>query len=229
MKQQPKTIKKLNGSVEWVAGLQQGKLNVEILGRMRPGVDVDVLLEDDQNNMVLGEITYDESRILLVPNGSFLLNLPLVNQEHRKLAGRLVSYVGEDCYVVFLESNGDVPEVLDKDPVAQMPSLGRILAQPPLNTIVFHLMLAGLLLVFVRLPIFGIPKTLATHALSDFGRHVTALGELLMLTGDRQFAVGRVLQYQQKSRRQNEPIKLDHVADAPRLRMPTGSSQFQSP
>jgi hypothetical protein len=225
VKNQPHSVRKLNGSIDWVKGLQAPSLEIELVGRMRPGTDVDVLLEDDKKNMILGEINYDESRILLIPNGSYLLNLPLVNQEHRKLAGRIVDAVGEDRYVVFLESDGEVPEVMDKDPTPQSPSLGKILAQPPLNTIVFQAVLAGLGLIFafVRLPIFGVPRTLATTALSDFGRHVTALGELLMHTRDRQYAVSRVLHYQQLTRKQKEPVKIDRVADAPRLRMPEGN------
>lgn len=220
LKPQPKSVRKLNGSADWVNGIQAKRLGIELEGRMRPGVNVDVLLEDEQKNLVLGEIEVGESRIFLVPNGSYLLNLPLVNQEHRKLAGRLVEEVGDDKYVVFLESVEETPPILAKDPVPQLPNLGRILAQPPLNTIVFQAILAGLVFAFVRLPIFGVPRTLASTALSDFGRHVTALGELLMLTRDRQYAVSRVLHYQQMNRKQNEPAKIEHAADAPRLRMP---------
>lgn len=221
MASKKKSVRQLNGSIDWVTGIQPKQLGIELEGRMRPGVDTKVLLEDDQKNMVLGEIDIGESRIFLVPNGSYLLNLPLVNQEHRKLAGRLVSAVGDDKYVVFLESDGEIPPILDKDPVPQLPNLGRILAQPPLNTIVFQAILAGLVFAFVRLPIFGVPKTLASTALSDFGRHVTAFGELLMLTRDRQYAVSRVMQFQQLNRKQNEPAKIEHAADAPRLRMPS--------
>jgi hypothetical protein len=218
-KLQPKSVTTLNGSAEWVSGIQQQKLGIELLGRMTPGPDVDVLLEDDQKNMLLGELALDDSRMLFVPNGSYLLNLPLVNQEHRKLAGRLVNSVSVNQYVVFLEP-GDTPEILDKDPKAEVPGLGKILARPPLNSIVFHAILIGLIFAFVRLPIFGVPKTLATAALADFGRHVTALGELLMLTKDRQYAVGRVLHYQQMARKQKEPAQLDRPLDIPRLRMP---------
>jgi hypothetical protein len=220
LKSQPKSVRKLNGSVDWVDGIQPGNLGIELEGRVRPGVNLNVLLEDEQKNLVLGEMEVGDSRIFVVPNGSYLLNLQLLNREHRKLAGRLVEAVGDDRYVVFLESYTEMPEVLDKDPKPEIPGLGRILAQPPLNTIVFQAILAGLIFAFVRLPIFGVPKTLASTALSDFGRHVTALGELLMLTRDRQYAVGRVLQYQQMTRKQNEPAKIDHAADAPRLRMP---------
>ncbi len=218
----PHSVRTLNGSTEWVSGIQAKRLGIELLGKMMPGPDVDVLLEDDQKNMLLGELALDDSQILFVPNGSYLLNLPLVNQEHRKLAGRLVQGVGSEKYVVFLEPPQEMPEILDKDPKPQMPNLGKILAQPPLNSIVFHAVLLGLIFAFVRLPIFGVPKTLATAALSDFGRHVTALGELLMLTRDRQYAVGRVLHYQQLSRKQKEPARLDRPTDVPRLKMPDG-------
>lgn len=216
----PYSVRALNGSAQWLSGIQPKQLGIELLGRMKPGPDVDVLLTDDQDNMLLGEMAVDESRAFFVVNGSFLLNLPLVNREHRKLAGRLVDSVGDDRYVVFLEPTGDMPEILDKDPKAETPGLGKILARPPLNSIVFHAILLGLIFAFVRLPIFGVPRTLATTALSDFGRHVTALGELLMLTRDRQYAVSRVLHYQQMTRKEKEPAHLERPTDIPRLRMP---------
>jgi hypothetical protein len=54
-----------------------------------------------------------------------------------------------------------------------------------------------------RFPIFGRPREPAPPRLSDFSRHVWALGQLLSRTKDRAYALGRVLQYQQNSRRES--------------------------
>ena len=41
----------------------------------------------------------------VVANGSFLVNLQLVNKEHRKLAGKLIDEVPKGSRVVFIEAN----------------------------------------------------------------------------------------------------------------------------
>ena len=48
--------------------------------------------------------------------------MPLVNHEHRKLAGRLVKELGsESRKVVFLETEGTDPTIHDEDPQREVP------------------------------------------------------------------------------------------------------------
>jgi hypothetical protein len=137
--------------------------------------------------------------VIVVTNGSFLLNLPLVNHEHRKLAGSLIDEVGVNRRVVFLEASGD-PEVLDKEPEVSIPSGLDFLGVYPFNYILLQLAVAGMIFCFARLPIFGKPRDDQPTQLSDFGEHVSALGELLAKTGDYQFAASRLAHYQQIAR-----------------------------
>ena len=81
-----------------------------------------------------------------------------------------------------------------------------------LGFIVMHLRVLGILCCIAIYPIFGRPKTASSPALSqipsapdaedaativraDFGKHIDALGELLELTEDRQYARDRVSYY----------------------------------
>ena len=60
---------------------------------------------------------FGTSRLILVVNGSFLLNLPLLNHEHRKLAGQLIGEIGPaGKRVVFLESDQGGPPILRQGP-----------------------------------------------------------------------------------------------------------------
>jgi hypothetical protein len=134
---------------------------------------------------------WEGGRILLVTNGSFLLNLPLVNHEHRKLAGQLIAATGEPGEVVFLESGAGGPPI---DPDYADQSLWTLFGAWPLNVILLQLAVAGVMFCFARWPIFGRPKQPAAESTSDFGRHVEAVGQLLSKCKDRQGLLARPAQ-----------------------------------
>jgi hypothetical protein len=143
-----------------------------------------------------------DGQILVVANGSFLLNLPLVNHEHRKLADRLVASCGPPGKAVFLETGPDGPLILDQEPNANAPSGFEVLVKWPIGVIALHLIILGTTLCFAFFPIFGRPKDIRDELRSDFGRHVEALGELLESTHDPQYATARIRYYQEHARRE---------------------------
>ena len=132
-----------------------------------------MLLESEGDALVWRE-DFSGSQLIIVANGSFLLNLQLVNHEHRKLAASLVREIGPEQHVVFLESEGD-PTVSDKDPEARMPTSTQFLEVAPFDGILLHLALVGISFCFCRWPIFGRPRQEPGVALSDFGEHVSSL------------------------------------------------------
>jgi hypothetical protein len=140
------------------------------------------------------------SQILVVTNGSFLLNLPLVNQEHRKLAGRLINACGEPGSVGFLESGPGGPGVFFDEPRSKYPTGLEVLIVWPIGCILMHLAVVGIALCFALFPIFGRPRELPPDSISDFGKHIDALGQLLQRAGDATFATDRIAQYQQTVR-----------------------------
>lgn len=148
-------------------------------------------------------------KLILAANGSFLLNYPLVNHEHRRLAGRLVDEVGPpELNVVFLESGGGGPPIRDKDPEASMPSWLKFLEVWPLNIVILHLALLGVIFCLARWPIFGLARELPQRGLADFGKHIGALGGLLAKTGDRDYAAARLNQYEQLVQGENVAVEV---------------------
>jgi hypothetical protein len=123
----------------------------------------------------------DGSQIILVENGSFLLNLALINHEHRMLAGELVAAAGESGSVVFLESGPGGPPI---DPPPTDSSLWTLFEGWPLGAILLQLGIAGIIFCFARWPIFGRPKQPISSATTDFSYHVAAVGELLAKSRD---------------------------------------------
>ena len=151
---------------------------------------------------------WEESQIIVVANGSFLLNLPLVNHEHRKLAHRLVEEVAVDdrqnepTKVSFLESQGNGPKVFLEEPRPAWSSGFEVFASWPLGIILLHLFALGFIFCMSRFPIFGKPRGRPSDAVSDFGKHITALGKHLQQSGDTAYARQRIDQYQRAVRRQ---------------------------
>ena len=192
-------IKSLEGNPAWVKDINASRTAIELNDRLQPSESADVLLRSG-DDMLISREPWDDSRLIVVTNGSFLLNLPLVNHEHRKLAGKLIAEIGEPAKnVVFLESYAGGPPIRGKDPDPSMPTGLEMFNIWPTNWILMHLAIVGVLFCFVRWPIFGRPKPSEPVGASDFGRHVDALALLLKRSGDRNYARSKMLQYRKKS------------------------------
>jgi hypothetical protein len=200
----------------WAEGLDADKADLRLDGRLaiptegdRGATDPD-LLDDYETLLAIDgqplvyRITDDEDlgdgQIIVIANGSPVLNYPLVNHEHRKIAYRLVEECGAEGRVVFIESGPGGPPVLDKEPRAGAPPWWQ---QWPFSAILPHLALLAIVLCLARSPIFGRPRELPAEPASDFGKHVAALGQLLARTQDRNYAQARLAHYRQIAERKS--------------------------
>jgi hypothetical protein len=175
----------------WSDGIDPSKAQLQLGTKLVPARAVERLLTGG-DELLASRYTrrhWDESGIVLVANGSFLLNLPLVTHDNRQLAGRLIAAVGEPGRVVFLESGPGGPPI---DPASTDNSLWTLFGAWPLNVILLQLAVAGVMFCFARWPIFGPPRHPVAESTSDFGLHVAAVAELLARTKDRQFALARL-------------------------------------
>jgi len=149
----------LGGDYEWLENIDPSKLDIELNGRVLPSEYAEVVLHSEGDMLVSVE-SFDESRLIVVANGSFLLNLTLVNKEHRKLAGKLIDEVGPPKQtVVFLESGPGGPRIYENEPLPEIQTGMEIFNIWPTNWILLHLAAVGIIYCFSRAPIFGIPAT----------------------------------------------------------------------
>jgi hypothetical protein len=203
-------IRSLDGP--WAEGIDASKTEIELNSRLVKSDDADMLLEDGPDAVLVTRQEFDclkpkihsppgTSHLLVVANGSFLFNVPLVNHEHRKLAGRLIEEVGKAKHVVILDSQNHHPISLAGDknnPPEQTPqSMLDVFDVWPLSAILVQWGLLIVLLCFAKWPIFGPPRDPPPPPASDFGRHVAALGAAMAVTGDAEYAQSRVQQYRQ--------------------------------
>ena len=175
----------------WATGIDGEKTSLELGAKLVPrGGSLRFLTSG--GDLLVARIPlgrWKNNKLLIVANGSFLLNLPLVNHEHRKLAAKLIASAGKPGRVVFLESSAGGPPI---DPPAGEGSMWTVFGAWPLNAILLHLAVVGVIFCFARWPIFGRPQNPASETITDFGKHVSALGELLRRTRDRNYAKARL-------------------------------------
>lgn len=207
----------------WAKGIDASKTQIELRSRMIPAdedtiykgfdtFDEDAvpihLVEDSEILLSTGKEAivarlgsdYSDNQIILVNNGSFLLNLPLVNPEHRKLAAKLVNQCDESYYapdsVAFLETEGGV-RIMNADQSTDGNSGWEWLSKWPLNLVGLQMAWWLIVLCFALYPIFGRAKKLPSAETSDFKKHIDSVGDLLQATDDHGYAQLRVQQYHQ--------------------------------
>jgi len=224
-------------SGEWSEGIDPSKVDIAIAARLNipseeqsqkwseqaynlwSGTPEFLPLLKTRDDVLVSSLTLEDwpgGKIILVNNGSFLTNLPLVNHEHRKLAGKLISACGPGR-VVFLESSAGGPGVFAEEPGSSMPSGFGAFTVWPLGFILMHLAALGILCCIALFPIFGRPREAkltdaagimvpsqtgaATVVRANFGKHIEALGELLATTQDRHYAQAKVAYYHEHVKR----------------------------
>ena len=118
-------VQSLEGAPEWHDGIDPKRVEISLRSRLVPPKDAKTLLKSGDDALVSQQMR-KTGRLIVVANGSFLLNLPLVNHEHRKLAGKLIDAIpSPGKNVVFLESGYQGPPIREKDPAAGCPPVGR--------------------------------------------------------------------------------------------------------
>ena len=186
-------ITELSGNPTFVDGLDPTKTELQLYGEIEPiGNDIQIILsgkpqDDTSPKVLIAEQKVGQSRILIVPSGTFLLNYPLVNRENRKLAGRFIELLApRNQKFLFLRMGSNLVERVD---MSGPKNPGFILLQFwPICLFFWHLIALGIVVCFWRWPVFGHSRELPPAISADFRQHIEAYAELLKKTADVGFA-----------------------------------------
>lgn len=157
------------------------------------GVTHEVVLRTANQEPLITIVTkpqWEGSRIVLLANSSLISNLSLTYDGNRQLASTLIDTFSPGR-VGFLSASAD-PMVLDGDNGNE--GLLSLLSLP-VNLLVAHLALLGLVALFCLWPIFGRPAELPALSTQSFSQHIKALGILLQKTGDQFYARTTIADY----------------------------------
>lgn len=162
------------------------------------------LLESQDGESIIMEVEVDEyyeNRVIVVANGSFLLNMPMANPAHRDLATQLADQcVGK---VLVLESSVEGINVSDNQPDDAEKTFWSWVQREPMNIIVPQMLLLCVVYLFAFYPTHGRPKKIKEKTNADFSYHVEALGELYQRSGDEKFAINLIKSYQAVAKKEN--------------------------
>lgn len=220
----------------WAVGVDASQVEIQRNTRLLP-LDSDhlTLLADENDQPLvseyapfayLGAIT--GGRLIMIENGSWLLNAPLVNHEHRQLAGRLVDTIGPPRRtVVFLESQHGGPPLRETDPSSAPPTGLQLFRVWPIGAILTQLAALGIVFALMKWPLFGTPRQARHASPTDFRSHIVALGRLLRYGGSRSHAAELLRLYRQSLRRESAVVgDTQHASAAPSdLPPPTPASE----
>lgn len=187
---------------EWMSDLDR-KIELQVAGKLelptspQGGRKYEVLLGSRETPLIVrltDDYAWPDSQVIIVLNGASVLNLPLVEHQNREIASKLIDECGDELRrVTFLETGPAGVPISTSDPKAY--SGFSALKIWPINSILMHLIVAGVLFCAYVFPIFGRPRKLETDTPSSFSKHIRAMGELLAITQDRQGAIDKVQQY----------------------------------
>ncbi len=138
------------------------------------------------------------SRIFVVQNARFLVNYGLTNPQNRVLAQNMLQEIPANSKVAMLHSDASGPPVYWGILTAEKSKPDEVLKT---TSALLQITLPLLLLLFVLLPIFGRARAMPRLEVSDFGKHIEAIGALLQKGNDERYAWSRVFAYQQQFRR----------------------------
>lgn len=145
--------------------------------------------------------SWPNGQVIIVTNGSFLLNLPLVEKGHRQLAAKLIEQCQPGGRTMFLESGPAGVPIFAWDSEKKYPTGLEAFTQWPIGFILMHFVALGLVVLMSKVAIFGRPLELEPAATSDFGRHVASLGEALAKTRDEAYARRLLAEFRDSSPR----------------------------
>jgi hypothetical protein len=146
-----------------------------------------VLLKGDGRTLAMEWQLDDDARVLVVANGSFLLNAVLLDRARRPLAEKVVEWVGDaPRRVVFVEGTFLLGR---REAASSLP------LTPPMRWVVAHLFAFALIACLARTARLGRPRAAPASDAERPVAHAEALGDLLARTGEAPAAQGLLETY----------------------------------
>lgn len=139
-----------------------------------------------------------DSRVIVVTNGSLLLNLPLSVPDNRVIAQCLASEISGYGDILFLHSGPEEIEVSNSDVASDVQWAW--ISEPPLRFIIPQFLILGVLLCFVYYPILGRPRRETSETPIRFGLHVDAVARSLSKSEDLKTAERALERFRESER-----------------------------
>jgi hypothetical protein len=175
---EPLSVAELSGEPKWAGNIDPQNTRLKLYQKFTPK-EAETLLAAQDDAVLVARREIGESQLLLVPGGMFLVNMQLIPESHRKLAGRLISEFGSaEQRILFLNAGHHPPRGDQTESGYDMPLGMHLLTIWPTSLILWQFLVLGILLCFWKWPAFGRRRRLPDPPLADFGEHIDAIAQL---------------------------------------------------
>ena len=215
----PEVCKTLGGP--WAEGIDPVQASLTRHETLDAASEEEILLEGDGKTLAMEWQRSNDARVLVVANGSFLLNAALVNRARRPLALRVARWAGDEpMNVAFVEGS-----FVLGDPPAQ-PSVFGLLKISPFGWLAAQLLVLGLAVCLARAPRLGRPRPDPPSGEDRPVAHPEALGALWERTGaadDARSALQTYRLWRHPARRGERPPGASSSSEREPLTRPPGT------
>ena len=179
----------------WAEGIDPAAAALPIHEAIRAENNEDVLLTGEGRKLVVAwpysNDQDEDGSVLIIANGSFLLNAALLNRSRRSLATQVVDWIGEGPrHVAFVEgaSVADAADEAESSPF-------HLLTVEPFDWIIAHLAVFGVLLCLSLAVTLGRSRSEPLDAIERPSVHPVALGAILARTRQLAYAQELLVNY----------------------------------
>jgi len=205
----PRICTSLSGP--WASGVDAARVALTLHEPLKTNGG-SVLLAGDGKAFAIEKSLRGGNRLLVIANGSFLLNEPLANPARSRLLASVLDWIGPDRFQIALVEGAYVLGGPDAPP-----SLWQLLKrQPSFRWIAVQVGVAAVLAALARAPRLGRPRDEPGVRADRPAAHAEALGALLARTSSPGSAREVIARYKQWRHPHNP-------ADQTRTSLPTGS------
>jgi len=184
----PAVCKSLDGALAF--GVDAERAGITVHAPLKRGEESS-LLEGDGKTLAEEWEVQSGSRIMVIANASFLVNLALINPERRIMAGRVADWLGDPpLKVALVEGFSPIGDL--ESPPTLFDLIARI---EGFRWAAIQLGLFGLLACLARAPTLGRPRPEPASDADRPAAHAEALGALLQRTRNPTAALEQVVRY----------------------------------
>jgi hypothetical protein len=177
----PRTCTSLSGP--WAADLDAAEVTLSLHEPLKAN-GATVLLAGDGKPFVIEKAVRAQNRLLVVANGSFLLNETLVKAARTRLLASVLDWIGQDrCRIALVEGSFVLEEA--QQPLSVWQLLQRLAS---FRWIAIQIGIAAIFAALARAPRLGRPRDVPRARADRPAAHAEALGALLARSGSPQRA-----------------------------------------
>ncbi len=189
----------LSGETYWTEGIEVTQ-PFRFLSRLKPSKETKTVLSVGDCPLICYR-SAEEGQFYILQSASILLNYPIMEKQNQILASRLLDRIGSGKKKI-LFFDGSLLYYHQQEKVVNNSKTPFFFTTSPFSILFWHLLLLTFLVTLWMFPIFGRPKELPREMKAEFGRHLTAYGDMVARTKKRAWVIRQIEKFLENYRKE---------------------------